>query len=749
MALGAPGAKGCLIDMATLVLTAVGTVLGGPLGGALGALVGQQIDGAVFGRRKVEGPRLKELSVQTSSYGSALPLHFGTMRASGSVIWATELVEHREKSGGKGRPSVTSYTYTASFAVAISSRPIVGIGRIWADGNLLRGGAGDLKVGGTLRVHLGHGDQAMDPLLAQAEGVGFNPAYRNLAYVVFEDLELADYGNRLPSLTFEVIADEQAVSAGQIIGAVLDDADVADLDSLALAGFTVEQGGAADVVALLSELDPVSCSVTDDRLAFRLAEVPPEMIAQLPRPSAGGESAEDARASGWSRRREALPGSRQCAVRYYDIARDYQPGLQRSIGRSSPGDVQMIELPAAMTAGNAAAVADRAARRRTVARDTLRYRISEIDRRFAPGAIVTTPVTDGIWRVEHWEWQADGVMLDLASVPPAAGPASVSGTGLADPGRSNAAADLLSGPTQMVALELPSDGAGDSSVARLRVAASASGEGWRGAALFASAGDDQLAPLGSTGRRRAVLGAAVTILGSGSPMLMDARSSVDVQLVAEDLILTSATWAQVMQGANLALLGQELVQFARVERISAGMWRLSGLMRGRGGTEAGISNHMAGEPFVLVDDRLVPLDPGDVGDAATATITALGLGDAVPVSSAIVNAGITSRPLSPVYGKANRSADGALALHWVRRSRGEWSWPDEVELPLNEPEELWEIAYGSAASPARLWRTGSAQLELTSGQVAELVSLSGEALFYVRQIGRQSRSLPLIIPMPA
>lgn len=735
--------------MATLLLTAVGTALGGPLGGALGALVGQQIDGAVFGRRKVEGPRLKELSVQTSSYGSALPLHFGTMRASGSVIWATELIEHREKSGGKGRPSVTTYTYTASFAVAISSRPIAGIGRIWADGNLLRGTAGDLKVGGTLRVHLGHGDQAADPLLAQAEGAGVNPAYRNLAYVVFEDLELADYGNRLPSLTFEVIADEQAVTAAQIIGSVLDDADTAGLETLSLAGFTVEQGGAADVVSLLSEFDPVSCSVQDERLAFRLAEVASGPVAQLPAPGAGGESAEDARASGWSRRRDALPGTRQCAVRYYDIARDYQPGLQRSIGRSSPGDVETIELPAAMNAGDAAAVADRAARRRTVARDTLRYRISEIDQRFAPGAMVTTPVTDGVWRVEQWEWQADGVMLDLASVPPAAGSGSISGAGVADPGRSNAAVDLLAGPTQIVAFELPWDGTGDGNIARLRVAASASGEGWRGAALFVSSGDDQLASLGPTGRRRAVLGTAITSLASGSPLLFDAGSSVEVELVAEDFVLGSMTWAQLMQGGNLALLGSEMIQFARVERLSGRTWRLSGLMRGRGGTEAAMTSHAPGEPFVLLDDRIVPIDPADVGDATTSTITALGLGDVVPASSAIVNPGLTLRPLSPVHGRARQMADGALALDWVRRSRGGWIWPDEVELALNEPEELWEIAYGSAVSPARVWRTGASMLELTTAQMAELAGLPGEALFFVRQIGRQSRSLPLIIPMPA
>ena len=54
--------------MATLVLGAVGTLVGGPLGGALGALAGRQIDGAIIGSPKREGPRLDELKVTTSSY---------------------------------------------------------------------------------------------------------------------------------------------------------------------------------------------------------------------------------------------------------------------------------------------------------------------------------------------------------------------------------------------------------------------------------------------------------------------------------------------------------------------------------------------------------------------------------------------------------------------------------------------------------------------------------------------------------
>lgn len=118
--------------MATLVLTAVGAAVGGPIGAAVGAIAGQQIDARLFAPKARHGPRLGELAVQTSSYGSAIPKIFGAMRAAGTVIWATDLREERSSSGGgKGRPRTVEYSYSASFAVALSARPIRGVGRIW------------------------------------------------------------------------------------------------------------------------------------------------------------------------------------------------------------------------------------------------------------------------------------------------------------------------------------------------------------------------------------------------------------------------------------------------------------------------------------------------------------------------------------------------------------------------------------------------------------------------------------------
>src|SRR3982750_711425 len=120
--------------MATLVLSTVGSALGGPVGGAIGALIGQSIDQQLLGG-STRGPRMGDLKVQTSSYGTQIPRVCGSLRVAGTVVWATDLVEGSETSGAKGQPD-TVYNYTVSLAVALSSRQVKGVGRIWADGKL-------------------------------------------------------------------------------------------------------------------------------------------------------------------------------------------------------------------------------------------------------------------------------------------------------------------------------------------------------------------------------------------------------------------------------------------------------------------------------------------------------------------------------------------------------------------------------------------------------------------------------------
>ncbi len=721
--------------MATLLFSALGTMIGGPLGGAIGALVGQQVDHAIIGSPSREGPRLKELSITTSSYGTALPRHFGRMRVPGSIIWATDLVEHREKQGGgKGRPSTTTYNYTASFAVALASRPIGSIGRIWADGNLLRGANGDLKTGGSMRIYSGTRAQTADPLIAAAEGVGRCPAFRGIAYVVFEDLQLGDFGNRLPALTFEVVADNAALSLATLFEDALSDVD-ADLPLVGIIGLSCE-GALAETLSLLDPVFPMGCDASGDRLVMVRERLQSQPIA-LPEAATAAGDGEFGGGAGFARKRTPVPVNPPEILRYYDVDRDYQPGLQRAVGRPSPGGPRTIELPAALTATDARRLADDAARRAGWSRQTLSWRSCQLDPAVAPGSVVTAPGISGRWRVIGWEWRESGVELSLLRLGP-----QVAAEPAADSGRSNPPVDTVAGLTRIDAFELPWDGNGAGDSPAIFAAVSSANNGWAGAALFVDQGDGSLISLGTSGRTRSIIGSSINALAATSPLLFDRSASVIVELLGDDMALANATVMQLAQGANRALLGHEIIQFGKAMPLGNRRWKLEQLLRGRGGSEAAVSGHAIADVFVLLDGTPVSLDPAVIGSSSAAAIIAVGRGDDAPVLSSIANSGATLRPLTPVHPRSKRAIDGGLTLNWVRRSRGGWMWADGVDAPLHEQSEAYEVTYGPLAAPIARWDVSEARLILSTSNLAALPT-GGD--FYVRQRGSYAVSEPLLL----
>lgn len=727
--------------MATLVLGAIGTLIGGPIGGAIGSMLGSAVDKAIFAPGPREGPRLNELKITTSSYGSAIPRHHGRMRVPGQIIWSTDLIEHKEKQGGgKGSPTVTSYSYSASFAVALSSRPVLSVGRIWADGKLLRGAEGDLKAGGHFRFHAGYGDQPADPLIAAAEGAALCPAYRGTAYVVFEDLDLSDFGNRIPSLSFEVIADAAPLSLADLLDGLISDSS-APIPLSGIAGLSVE-GPLAETLAALQPLLPVDLDANGALLSLSSAPATGPVI-DLPAPATSANRDDFAPGTGIARQRGAEPEAPIRVLRYYDLDRDYQPGSQRANGPALAGQPRTLELPASLTAANARQLVEQAAKRANWTRQTISWRAAQLDPLVRPGATVTVPGEAGLWRVRGWEWRDQGVELSLVRIP---SHRSAAGS-LADPGRANRAADIEIGKTSLTVCELPWDGISPATTAVIAVASSTSA-GWRGSSLFLDGGNGALEPLGPTGRSRGLIGTAMTALPAASPLLFDRGSAVEISLVPADLSLTGATMRQLAMGANRAVLGEEIVQFAEAQPLGGARWRLSGLWRGRGGTEHAVGTHRTGESFTLLDGTGTVLNQPGTGNAAASRIVAIGVADAQPVMAAIAMQGIGSRPPSPVHGRWTRTVDGSFRLTWTRRARGGWAWLDHVETALAEQAEAYEITFGTAGTATARWIASKPELTLSADTLATFRASEPAGRFLVRQIGDKALSLPLPIPLP-
>lgn len=207
--------------MATIVLSAVGAAAGAAVGGsvlglssvvigrAIGATIGRAIDQSVMGAgsQAVETGKIDRFRLSGASEGAPVTRLWGRVRVAGQVIWASRFLEGvNKRGGGKGgppTPKVKEYSYTVSVAIALCEGEITRVGRVWADGIEISPDSINM------RVYTGSADQLPDPKIEAVEGAGQVPAYRGIAYVVLEDLDLGTFGNRVPQFSFEVIREAE------------------------------------------------------------------------------------------------------------------------------------------------------------------------------------------------------------------------------------------------------------------------------------------------------------------------------------------------------------------------------------------------------------------------------------------------------------------------------------------------------------------------------------------------------------
>ena len=203
--------------------------IGGVFAGTLGRSVGGLVDSKLGLGSQVKGPQLNNLSVQDSRYGAGIPVLYGGIRVAGNVIWSSDLIESSHNAsigGGKGGVigggTDTTYTYSVNCAVGIAQGPIGGITTIWADSFVIyQNGVWGGGLIDSASIYLGGTGQTPDPFMQSLLGSGAVPAYKGTAYIVFDNLQLAPFGNRLPNLTFEVTT-AAATSDPAIAGGSLD-----------------------------------------------------------------------------------------------------------------------------------------------------------------------------------------------------------------------------------------------------------------------------------------------------------------------------------------------------------------------------------------------------------------------------------------------------------------------------------------------------------------------------------------------
>jgi hypothetical protein len=379
-----------------------------------------------------------------------------------------------------------------------------------------------------------------------------------------------------------------------------------------------------------------------------------------------------------------------------------------------------------IAAGAAKALAQSALARQWVRRERLTLKLSPDYLDLVPGDVLRLPSGSQDWQVERATVEQLVVVTELKRVWREASALS------ADGGRAVGNYDVIAPPTAIALFDLPDLGVSSSQTPTLHLAAANGAREWRPVPVEISVNGAVSA--GHTAIGETVMGTVIAAAGSGQAALIDQVATLDVELVSDEMWLLNCDDLALGEGANLAVVGDELMQFGRAEPIGPRQFRLSRLLRGRRGSEWAIEGHVAGESFAMVErDSLCPIELGQASAGAQVSLRARGLGDAsaAPAISRIVG-GEALRPPSPVHLTASRRTDNGLDISWVRRSRLGWAWLDSVDAPIGETAERYHLRLSGTAGTIEI-DSATPAISITAAEVTSLGA--GTATIMVSQIG--------------
>jgi hypothetical protein len=671
----------------------------------------------LFPQRVEPSGKLEDLHVTGSGYGAMIPMVWGRARLGGNIIWATDLNDRVE--GGKNN---RYHAYYANIAVAICRGPVQQVRRIWAEDLILYDSGQNPPTRHNIRIYRGTEDQPADPLIQSVEGAANTPAYRGLCYVVIEGLPLKDWGNRIPSMNFEV--DAGPATVGQVLADVLDlvgigsgERDLSEATSLITGCVLAQQTAAREFLDALLRVYAVDLAEIDER------------IVALPRGGPVALSVEegDLGARVWQGPTQDVPAPLEVTrsaeleiparvdVCYMEAAREYQQAEQRAIRYTKPGvaEARTLKLPLVLTASEARQVAERQLYTEWLERTRYRFALGPRYWRLAPGSIISLPVAGERRRARitameiglFAEARFEAVLDDGAVLAQEAAGSEV-------PTRPAARDSIV--PTAFAVWsgrELRDE---DGLAPGFYVAAGGP-TGWRGCTCYYSPDGATWIPCGEI-RKQIPWGTALGALAEwADPSAWDTANTVAVQMQAGGL--GSMSQAEVDAGLNAAVLAGEIIGFATATAGGAGAYTLSVLRRGRRGTPT--DGHQAGDLFVLVSPEpplRVSVPANLVGQAVQVKCLSPGqvLEDVVPISVVIA-------PPNAPYDPAGAADEAAQTANEAAQTA------DEAAQTANEAAQTASEAVQTVSEAAQT-ANEAAQTASEAAQTAnEAVQTANEA----------------------
>lgn len=235
------------------------------------------------------------------------------------------------------------------------------------------------------------------------------------------------------------------------------------------------------------------------------------------------------------------------------------------------------------------------------------------------------------------------------------------------------------------------------------------------------------------------MGYLLSDVGAALYTIWDDSTVVRVQMQYGDL--ESRTEDAVLGGANSAAIGAhgrwEIIQFRDAEHAGNGVWLLTGLLRGRRGTEHNIGLALTDDRFVMLSmGGLVrlPLNVADVGLSRMYKSVATGTAFADAAAQEFTGEGEALKPFSPVHLDAVIQDDDDILLTWIRRNRLGQTLQDGMEIPMSEDTEAYEVDVLVDGAVMRTLETDEQRVIYTEAQQAEDVGSATTFTFSVYQI---------------
>lgn len=310
---------------------------------------------------------------------------------------------------------------------------------------------------------------------------------------------------------------------------------------------------------------------------------------------------------------------------------------------------------------------------------------------------------------------------------------------------------LSPGATTLLLLDLPPlrDQDGNTTTPYFYVAMYGAAGNWPGAVLLKSLDGGATWVQISTSSLVSGVGVTNSALGNWTGAnIFDESSSVLVTIQPPGITLASATRTAVINGANLCLIGNELLQFKNATLVTGQQYKLTGLLRGRFDTGAAMAGHNTGETFVLLSLATTAFAPlniqseslADIGVARDYEVVTNGQPLTSGVAQFFTSTGRNLICFRPLYllAVASPGSGGDILMSWFRRNRISFFWRDGVDVPMSEATEAYVVSIFNGSTVVRTINvsgTGIRNCTYTAAQqIADFGTIQATVTWGVQEI---------------